>query len=353
MGCLSPKLYTAAQVREMDRHAIMDHGISGYELMERAGRAAFVHLQRMLTDTGSTDTAGHKILVVCGGGNNGGDGYVIASLAKTKGYPVDIVALVPPEKLQGDALRAATVWRGLGGSTRTAGQIEFAGYHVVVDAILGTGLQRPVEGEFRSLIERINAAPCRVLAVDIPSGLNADTGQPMGVAVEAEVTVTFVGLKQGLFTGSAADYAGRIYHETLNVPNVIFEAQQPSAELIIESEVNTILPPRPRGSHKGDYGHVLIIGGDFGMAGAAYMAGSGALRAGAGLVTIATRREHAVSLGGGRPELMCHGVEAPDELEPLLRKASVVAVGPGLGRSAWGRSMLTKTLDSHHRLVLD
>lgn len=354
MVSLYPKLYTAEQVRELDRCAINGHGIPGYELMQRAGRAAFVHLQRMLTGAyGSKDQASCRILIVCGGGNNGGDGYIIATLAKAKGYPVDVLALTPPEKLRGDALQAAMAWRTLGGSIRAVEQTKLTGYDAIVDAILGIGLQRPVEGAFRDLIELINEMPCPVLAVDIPSGLNADTGQPMGIAVKADATVTFVGMKQGLFTGRAADYAGSIHYESLDVPGAVFDAQSPSAELIAESEAIKVLSPRPRSSHKGNFGHVLVIGGDIGMAGAAYMAGLGALRAGAGLVTIATRRAHAAMLGCGRPELMCYGVEAQEELEPLLQRATVIAVGPGLGRTDWGRGLLAKVLDSRHPLVVD
>lgn len=348
------RLYTAGQVRELDRRAIQDYGIPGYELMQRAGRAAFLHLERMLMETGGPGSqAGCRVLVACGGGNNAGDGYVIAALAKTKGYAVDVVALAYPEKLQGDALQAAQAWHKLGGRIRTLEQVEFSGYDVIVDAVLGTGLQRPVEGVFRNLIEQINAAACRVLAVDIPSGLNADTGQPLGVAVKADVTVTFIAMKQGLFTGRAADYTGRVHYETLDVPDTVLEAQLPSAELIMENEAGKVLPPRPRSAHKGDFGHVLIIGGDMGMAGAVYMAGSGALRVGAGLVSIATRRAYVSSLVSGRPELMCHGVEAPEELEPLLEKATVVAIGPGLGRAPWAQGLLAKALQSRQPLVVD
>lgn len=351
---LNPRLYTAEQVRELDRCAIQDYGIPGYELMQRAGRAAFIHLQRMLAGADGTGSeAGCRVLVACGGGNNGGDGYVIASLAKAKGYAVDVVALIPLEKLRGDALRAAQAWHKLGGQILTVEQIEISGYDVIVDAILGTGLQRPVEGMFRDLIELINQSDCPVLSVDIPSGLNANTGQPLGVAVKADATVTFIGMKQGLFTGRAADYTGTVNYDSLNVPASVLDVQLPSAEMITENEAKRTLQPRPRSAHKGYYGHVLVIGGDTGMAGAVYMAGSGALRAGAGLVSIATRRIHASSFGGERPELMCQGVEKPEELEPLLEKASVIAIGPGLGRTDWARGLLAKALDSRQPLVID
>lgn len=351
---LNSKLYTAAQVREMDHCAIQDHGIPGYELMQRAGRAAFVYLERMLTGAGEQEGgSGRRILVVCGGGNNAGDGYVIAALAKTRGHAVDVVALIPPDRLRGDALQAAQAWHKLGGWTRALEQAGFSGYDAIVDAILGTGLQRPVEGAFRDAIERINGAACPVVAVDIPSGLNADTGQPMDIAVKADATVTFVGMKQGLFTGRAPDYTGTVHYETLAVPDAVLNAQPPAAELIGENEARRVLPPRARSAHKGDFGHVLVIGGDLGMAGAAYMAGSGALRAGAGLASIATRQAHVASFVGGRPELMCHGVEAPEELEPLLERATVIAIGPGLGRTAWAQRLLAKALKSRHPLVMD
>lgn len=352
MPSLNSRLYTAEQVRKLDRCAIENYGIPGYELMQRAGRVAFTHLQRMLTG-GNNGKTRHRILVACGGGNNGGDGYVIATLAKTKGYAVDLIALVAPEKLRGDALQAAKAWGALGGRINTLAQTGIGGYDAIVDAILGTGLQRPVEGAFGEMIELINTADRPVLAIDIPSGLNADTGQPMEAAVKADVTVTFIGLKQGLFTGRAADYTGKVFYEPLDVPEALFDMQSPSAQLITDSEVSNILAPRNRSSHKGDYGHVLMLGGDAGMAGAVYMAGSGALRAGAGLVSIATRRMHAASFGFSRPEFMCHGVDAPEELEPLLRKATVIAVGPGLGRTGWGRALLAKALDSRHPLVMD
>lgn len=351
---LNSKLYTAAQVREMDRYAIQDHGIPGYELMQRAGHAAFVYLERMLTEKGGKEgKSERRILAVCGGGNNAGDGYVIAALAKTRGCAVDVVALTPPDQLQGDALQAAQAWHKLGGRTQTLEQAQFTGYDAIVDAILGTGLRRPVEGAFRDAIERINGSTCPVLAVDIPSGLNADTGQPLGIAVKAVATVTFIGMKQGLFTGRAADYTGRVYYETLAVPDAVLDMQLPAAELIGEREASRVLSARTRSAHKGDFGHVLVIGGDSGMAGAIYMAGSGALRAGAGLVSIATRQDHVSSVVGGRPELMCHGVEAPDELEPLLERATVIAIGPGLGRTGWAQGLLAKALESQQPVVMD
>lgn len=354
MPSLNSKLYTAEQVRELDRFAIRNHGIPGYELMQRAGRGAFIHLQGLLASAGEVDgNTSRRVLVVCGGGNNAGDGYVIAALAKTKGYAVDVVGLVSPDKLQGDALQAAQAWCNLGGQVRTIEQVDIDGYNVIVDAILGIGLQRPVEGVFRDMIELINQVARPVLAVDIPSGLNADTGQPLEVAVKADATVTFIGLKQGLFTGRAAEYTGTVYCETLDVPAGVFDTQAPSAELITEDEVRVMLPRRPRYAHKGDYGHVLIIGGDMGMAGAVHMAASAALRTGAGLVSVATRPAHAASLVSRCPELMCHGVEAPEDLEPLLKKATVIAIGPGLGRTGWARGLLARVLDSRHPLVVD
>jgi NAD(P)H-hydrate epimerase len=343
------KLYRAQQVRELDRYVIEDFGIPAYELMQRAARATFGYVQLMLPQ----DPGQHRILVVCGGGNNGGDGYLIAALAKTKAYAVDLVALVPEEKLQGDVLTAAREWRGNGGRILAADAVDIDAYNLIIDAILGTGLQRPVEGAYRNIIEQINRASCPVLAVDIPSGLHADTGSVMGIAVKAKATVSFIGLKQGLFTGQAVDYCGKVYYEALDVPAGVFDKQISSAEIITEDSLGTVLSPRRRNTHKGNFGHLLIIGGDTGMAGAVTMAGIAALRCGAGLVSIATRKEHATLPVTYHPELMCHGIERAQELTALLEKATVVAVGPGLGQSAWAKSLFAKVLDSALPLIVD
>jgi hydroxyethylthiazole kinase-like uncharacterized protein yjeF len=206
-----------------------------------------------------------------------------------------------------------------------------------------------VSGLYAEAISAINRSGLPVVAVDIPSGLNADTGNPMGSAVKADCTATFIGLKQGLFTGQAAEYAGEIIYDDLAVPDAVFKR--------VKSDVCLVSPhpmkPRHRCAHKGHMGHVLIVGGDLGFSGAARMAGEAALRVGAGLVSIATRNEHAGLMNLNRPELMCRSVESEADLLPLLDKATVVALGPGLGQKEWGRALFGAVLRSEKPIVLD
>ncbi|MGR8999696.1 MAG: NAD(P)H-hydrate dehydratase [Gammaproteobacteria bacterium] len=335
-------LYRAAQVRELDRIAIQERSIPGFELMSRAGYEVFQCIRNKWADV-------HSVAVFCGSGNNAGDGYIIARLALEAGVNVIVYSLADPENLKGDALTAYRKYGEVKGIVTPfqAGQIIDA--EVIVDALLGTGLDRPVAGFYAAAIQVINQSPAHVVAVDIPSGLNADTGNVMGCTVKADCTVTFIGLKQGLFTGQAADYCGEIFYTSLAVPDDIFQEISPSAVRVVKKP----LPRRDRCSHKGNFGHVLIVGGDRGYSGAARLAGEAALRAGAGLVSVATRIEHAGLMNLGRPELMCHGVETAGQLTVLLEKASVVAVGPGLGQSNWAKELFIAALNSQKKLIID
>jgi hydroxyethylthiazole kinase-like uncharacterized protein yjeF len=343
-------LYRTAQVRELDRGVLAEQGIAGYELMQRAGRAVHDFIRRQYPGFCARQA---RVLVVCGGGKNGGDGYITARLLHQDGYKVEVVPLVPVEKLQGDALLAAQDWRGSGRVERSLTALDISGYDLIIDALLGTGLQRPVEAEFAEVIHLVNRASCPVIAVDIPSGLQADTGQPLPVATMADHTVTFIGRKQGLYTGQAADYCGRIHFEDLQAPAGVYERIPPSAQLLAGQHIFSLLPLRRPSAHKGDHGHVLVVGGDTGMQGAAQMAGLAALRSGAGLTSIATRRAHAAILSAYHPELMSAPVERAGALTPLLQRATVIALGPGLGRAPWGRQLFVRTLAADLPLVVD
>ncbi|HEY8036554.1 MAG TPA: NAD(P)H-hydrate dehydratase [Methylobacter sp.] len=342
MQNLPIKLYRAAQVRELDRISIQERGIPGFELMSRAGYEVFQHIKKQWPNARS-------IAVFCGSGNNAGDGYIIAKLALEVGLNVCVYAVSEPEKLNGDALTAYRKYSDADGAVMPfqAGQIINA--DVLVDALLGTGLDRPVTGFYADAIQAINAHSSPVIAVDIPSGLNADTGNVMGCAVKAVCTVTFIGLKQGLFTGQAAEYCGEIYYAQLGVPDDVFEHIKAVATRVVKAP----LPRRNRYAHKGNCGHVLIVGGDLGYSGAAKMAGEAALRVGSGLVSIATRAEHSALMNLSRPELMCHGVETPEQLTALLAKVDVVAVGPGLGQSDWAKALFNAAISSGKPMVVD
>lgn len=345
---LPAAVYTAAQVRAFDRVAIDERGIEGYELMCRAGSAALAVLESYWPEA-------HRIGVFCGAGNNAGDGYVVARLARAAGYAVHVETVVPPERLRGDAKTAWEACRDAGVEIVPFAPGRRDGFDpdVIVDALLGTGLDRPVEGDFATAIDALNAAAAPILALDVPSGLDADTGRVMNVAVRADVTVTFVGLKQGLFLGEAPDYRGALEFSDLMLPPDIFSAVPVALERLRPDVVERALPRRPRSAHKGSNGRVLLVGGGPGMPGAIRLAAEAALRVGAGLVYVATYRDSVVPVMAGRPELMCRAVDAAAELDPLLEIADVVVIGPGLGRSDWARALFRHVLASERPLIVD
>jgi len=345
MNALPKAVHTAQQVREMDRWAIEQLGIPGYTLMTRAGEAALDHAVESWP-------AARRLLVLCGAGNNGGDGYVIARLARAAGLEVTVAALSEPARLAGDAARAHADFTAQGGCIVGFEPALLESADLVVDALLGTGLDREVGGAYAGCIDAVNAAGRPVLGIDLPSGLDADSGAVMGRAVRAERTVTFVGLKAGLFLGAGPDHAGRVAFARLGVPADAAGAA-PVMRRLDADEVGATLPPRRRAAHKGDHGRLLIVGGGPGMPGAARLAAEAALRCGAGLVTVATRAENVAAIVSGRPEIIAHAVEAAADLEPLLEAADVVALGPGLGRGAWSRAVFDASVGCDRPLVVD
>ena len=343
---LPVRIYRSAQVRELDRLAIEELGIPGYTLMYRAGEAAFRALRRRWPRSRS-------LLILCGAGNNAGDGYVLARIARSKGMDVTVAALVDPEKLTGDAQIAWETYHASGGAV-TEWEPEMLGKaDVIVDAILGTGLARPLSDKPRELVDAVNAAGASVLAIDIPTGLHADTGRVMGAAIVADMTITFVGLKLGLYSGDAINHVGKIEFDDLGIPVQLTQRMPCAGRRIAEAHVIEALPPRPRTSHKGQNGHVLVVGGNTGMGGAAILAGSAALYTGAGRVTVATRPANVPAIHAARPELMCRGVGSAKDLESLLAAVDVAAIGPGLGTDDWAREMYRAIIDSDKPKVLD
>ena len=337
-------LYTAVQVRELDRRAIEDYGIDGYTLMCRAGRAVLGAVRARFPEA-------RRLLVCCGGGNNGGDGYVVARLAEAAGLQVGVYAQSPPERLSGDARRAYRDWKSGGGSLVESPEAEAV--DVIVDALLGTGLDREVRDDYAALIGRINAAGPPVIAVDVPSGLSADTGMPLGTAVRADVTVTFIGRKRGLETGRAADFVGELRFDALQTPESIHQGMVPDAWRVDADFPAEVLPLRMPSTHKGDLGHVLVCGGDHGMSGACLLAARASLVAGSGLVSVATRGAHAAILAAALPEAMWSDGEDGDRLDALVARADTIALGPGLGRSEWSRSVVQRLFRYDGPLVVD
>jgi len=340
----SHRLYRAAAVRELERRVSERTGLAADELMERAGAAAFRSLQRHWPQA-------KRLLVVCGGGNNGGDGYVVARLARELGMDVNVIALAEAGTLP--AAAAAKKFREAGGMVRPyAGALGPDG-DLIVDALLGTGLTRAVDGAFATAIRQVNSARLPVLALDVPSGLNADTGAVMGGAIHAARTVSFIALKPGLVTGSGPECAGALELADLGVDPALVADLEPEGRSVSHATLEFPLSRRARDAHKGNFGHVLVIGGDAGFAGAPILAGEAAARVGCGLVSLATRAQHAGMHLAARPELMTWGVERPGQLDPVLERATVVAIGPGLGQSAWAAGLLARVLETQLPLVVD
>ncbi len=338
-------LYRAAQVRALDRCAIDHHGIAAAELMRRAGRGAFELLRARWPQA-------RRVLVLAGAGNNGGDGYVLAAEALAAGLDVRLLTLGDHTRLSAASAAAAAHFAEQGGVAepfrRLPGDVD-----VIVDALLGTGLTRAPSGPWAAAIDAVNASRAPVLALDLPSGLDADTGRILGVAVRAAVTMSFIALKRGCFTASGPAYCGVVHFDGLAVPPAIYAREVLSARRVDWRKERELLAPRAADAHKGTAGHVLVVGGAPGTSGAARLSGEAALRAGAGLVSVATHPAHAALLNLSRPELMVQAVRAADSLVQAAARADVIAVGPGLGRDAWGRALFEAVLTLERPLVVD
>ena len=353
-------LHTAAQSREADRRAMAGHGglpaVSGSELMRRAGEAAWHILRAHWGDPRS-------VLVCCGGGNNAGDGFVLATLARQAGKSVQVLCLTDAERLSGDARLAWEAMREAGvvssvwtpAAPESALHVDGQPPDVVVDALFGTGLDRAVEGVAAEWIDAMRKLDRPVLALDLPSGLDADTGKVWGTAVRATATVSFIRIKRGLLTAQGTEHGGKVYLADLELPPEVCEdLPGPVTRQLRLEDCLPLLAPRKRDTHKGDFGHLLVVGGDAGHAGAAGLAATAGLRCGAGLVSVATRERHAHHWTGARPELMVHAVEDAADLRRLWDMATVVAAGPGLGREAWARMLFPIIMEEYEKpMVLD
>jgi len=343
---LPTALYRGEQVRELDRIAIDEFGIDAFDLMWRAGTAVFELLRQAYP-------LATKLSVFCGKGNNGGDGYVIATLAARQGIEVEVLQLGSVAAITGAALQAWQLAKEEGVAPLGFEQWRPAPGTVVIDAILGTGLRGDVGGDVLAAISQINCSALPVIAVDLPSGICADSGRLLGAAIVAQHTVCVIGLKRGLVTGQAPDYTGTIHFAGLDLPGEVYEMVPASAERLRLNEQQSSLPRRRRCAHKGDFGHVLVVGGDRGMAGAAVLAVQAATRVGAGLTSCATRPEHITAVINRSPEVMARGVVSGQELEPLLERATILVVGPGLGQGAWGQQLLQQVSRQDKPLVVD
>ncbi len=337
--------YSVDQARELDRLAAASFELPGELLMERAGRAAAALVRTRYP-------LAQRIAVVCGTGNNGGDGYVVARLLAEARREVFLFAPDQTLPTQGEAAGACAAWQAAGGQMSIFNG-DLLEVDLVVDALFGIGLTRRPQGAHAALIQAINAQAAPVLALDVPSGVDADTGSTPGIAVAAEATLSFIGLKQGLLTGKAPGLVGKLLVDDLDLPKVLYACVPAAARVLRLEQLAEWLPRRARDAHKGHFGHVLVVGGDEGFGGAVRLAAEAAARVGAGLVTVATRAAHVAPILAARPEIMVRGVAGPGELDALLEKASVVVVGPGLGQSAWSQTLLAAVTERGLPIVMD
>ncbi len=341
------RVLNTAQMREADRRTIVERGVPSRELMEHAGRQVAAALESRwpsLSERG-------RIAVVCGKGNNGGDGFVAARHLTAGGAAVRVLLAAPASEVEGDAAAnlASLERTGVpvvdvsGPSAWSTALADLRDCDVVVDALFGTGLTRPLAGHWRTIAADLNAATVPVVSVDLPSGLSADTPNVIGEAVSAELTVALGAPKLPLLLDPAAEHAGVVVVADIGIPAAIVDAVPgPRVNVLTRTRVRRAVPHRSRDTHKGDCGRVVIAGGSTGKTGAAGLAALGALRSGAGLVTVATPHVCLPGVAALAPEYMTLGIDHDDDGRVrdeaagavLAERCDVLAVGPGLGRGA-------------------
>lgn len=338
-------LYRSEQIRACEQQALHSYQLDEHELMSRAGAEAFFFVQNMFPNL-------NHIAVFCGSGNNAGDGYVFARLAHEHGLSVVVYQCKSLEELPSAAKNAASKAIDAGVDCQSADEPLDNDVELIVDALLGIGLKGPVHGVIATAINQINSSGLPVVSIDIPSGLNADTGQVESFCVKATATLTFIALKAGMYTLDGPDYCGDIHCKSLQLDPLVAHCT-PISFLLSEATLPLPLNQRKRNSHKGDYGHVLVIGGGPGMPGAVSLTAKAAMRSGAGAVSIATWPEHAKGVLPLVPEAMIWGVKSAKELNPLLDKATVCVIGPGLGESDWAKTLFLAAITSQLPMVID
>lgn len=338
-------VFSRQQITGLEKSAFADHNISACTLMQTAGQAAFTLIQQLYPKT-------RQVLIVAGGGNNAGDGYVLARLLKKHNIGCCVMPVVPVTQLRADARRAQHEF-ALDAGVHIDVSSDLPDCDLIVDAMFGTGLSRPIEGGLAAIITAVNHSPAPVLCLDIPSGLNADTGNPAGACVQASATITFIGLKSGLLTGQARDYTGEVIVDPLGLPGALISQAEKLGHTIARPSPNRLLGARRQSSYKNNHGHVLVIGGNSGYANAARLAGQAAARSGAGLVSVATHADSVAPIATACASLMVKGIDTSSDLTGLLKKADVIVLGPGLGQDRWAQKLFARVIESKLPMVVD
>ena len=334
------KIVSAQQIKNIDRRAIREFGIPGPVLMENAAAAIATEMENYFDGL-----AGMRVGIFCGKGNNGGDGLALARRLSIRGVPVRVALLASFGAVKGEAkvnlsiLRKMDVEMAQNASARAVADIV-AWSDILVDALLGVGLSTPLKGNYASAVELMNASGKPVVAVDIPTGINADTGEVMGSAIRADLTVTMALLKQGIVIHPGAQHAGTIRVVDIGIPSEVVEKEKITTSLLTQGAAWGLIEPRRPDSHKGSFGHVLVVAGSLGKAGAAIMTARSALRSGAGLVSVAAPNSLVPIIQQQVVEAMCIpsaesidgtiGIGAENELLKAAVKMSSCAIGPGL-----------------------
>ncbi|WP_420814310.1 NAD(P)H-hydrate dehydratase [Legionella antarctica] len=338
-------LYRSDQIRACEQQAMQLYPLDENDLMSQAGTEAFFFVQRLYPQV-------RHIAVFCGSGNNAGDGYILARLAHEHGLSVTVYQCNALEDLPSAAKNAALLALAAGVDCQSADEALETEAELIVDALLGIGLKGPVHGVIATAIHQINSSGLPVVSLDIPSGLNADTGQVENFCVKANFTLTFIALKAGMYTLDGPDYCGEIHCRHLQLEACIAKLN-PCAFLLNINSLSLPLALRKKNSHKGNYGNVLVIGGGPGMPGAVSLTAKAAMRTGAGSVNIATWPEHAHSVLPLVPEAMIWGIKTAKDLKPLLANATVCVIGPGLGESDWARTLFLAAITSQLPMLID
>ncbi|KAF0144373.1 MAG: YjeF family protein [Nitrospirae bacterium] len=353
------KVVTAEEMREIDRKTMRNYGISGSVLMERAGLAVAGKIKELFEK--------QKVIVLSGGGNNGGDGIVVARNLSEWGWNVKVILLSKENKLSRDCLEQYRIAKKTGVPIEFRTEITGKDTHsaIIVDAIFGTGLSKDITGKIADVISFLNNSESPIVSVDIPSGISSDTGQVMGEAVSADYTVTFGLPKRGHFLYPGAEYTGKLFIEDIGFPEELIHSEKLNVEFLEKMDVSLLIPERRRYSHKGDYGHVLVIAGSRGKTGAAFMCAKACLRAGAGLVTIGVPETLMDVFQSRVTEEMTLPLpdrgdgtlssKASDKILAFIAdKADVLAIGPGISVTDDTQKLITAlVLNSAAPMVMD
>jgi NAD(P)H-hydrate epimerase len=350
---LPKKVFSSQSIRNIEKSAIKSLNGDDYLLMERAGISAFEEALKCYPNAKNWQ-------IICGVGNNAGDGMVVARLALEHNLTVSVSTLSSPDVLKGNAFKAYKKLKEYKSHqsaikvkiNQWEGQID-DNIDLIVDAIFGIGLNRNLNSFYKSAIKTINNAGLPIFSIDIPSGIHPDKGKIMGAAIKASTTITFIGKKLGFFDNEGINHYGNLKLCGLGISETHYNNEKEILSILSDDFIHQVLPKRKKNSHKGEFGHIAIVGGGPGMHGAVCIAGEAALRSGAGKVSIFTHISHNSLIADAKPELIFNFFEEVDEIKPMLLGVDVIVIGPGLGTNKWAREVFESITDIDCPMIVD